>query len=180
METNDAKLAKSLERLTHGMSEADLRRLSYVMCVFELKRGETLVREGQHSESLFLVQSGALRVSVGEGASKVELPEVTAGRWVGEVSLLDPGPASATVQVVRATTVLEFSHTALREYQRTNPAGAALILEALALDLAERLHKTSDGIVRHDAGRFLQGDAPPPEHHGWFRDMLLTLSHRDE
>jgi|GEM_PF-1860959 len=175
MEILDPKLAKAFGRLTQGMSDADLRRFMLVMCIFELKRGDVLVKEGQHTESLFIVQTGALRVTVGDGPSRIEMPEVTAGQWVGEVSLLDPGPASATVQVVRATTVLEFSHTALKEFSKTNPAGASIVLEALALGLADRLHRTSDGLVKSDAGHFLQADAPPAEHHGWFKEMLLNL-----
>jgi CRP/FNR family cyclic AMP-dependent transcriptional regulator len=174
--TVDEKFSKAFERLTKGMSEGDLRRLMFVMCIFELKRGEVLVKEGQHAESLYIVQTGALRVTVGEGAGRIEFPEVTAGYWVGEVSLLDPGPASATVQVVRATSVLEFSHTALKAYVKSNPAGARVILEALALGLADRLHRTSDGLIKNDAGRLLQADAPPVKHHGWFKDMLLNLS----
>lgn len=180
VDTQDPQLAKALGNLVNGMSEEDLRRLLYVMCVFELKRGDVLVKEGDHTESLFIVQHGALRVTVGKGARQIELPEVTTGQWVGEVSLLDPGPASATVKVLRkTTTVLEFSHTALKEYLRSNPVGAGVVLEALARNLAERLHRTSDGLIRSDDGHLSQQDAPPAEPHGWFKEMLLTLAHRD-
>ena len=172
----DEKFTKAIGRLTHGMSEADLRRFLFVMCLFELKRGDVLVTEGKPAGSLYIVQTGALRVTVGTGPSRVELPEVTAGQWVGEVSLLDPGPATASVSVVRPSTVLEFSHASLKEYVKTNPAGAGVLLEALAVGLAERLHRTSDGLVKHDAGRFLQAAAPPPEHHGWFKEMLLNMT----
>jgi len=153
----------------------------YLMCVFELKRGDVLVREGEHTESLYIVQQGALRVTVGRDGGSVELPEVGTGQWVGEVSLLDPGPASATVSVLRKTTnVLEFSHGALKDFLRTNPAGACVLLEALASDLAERLHRTSDGLIRVEGGHAQQTAPPTPEQHGWFTDMLLTLSGRGD
>jgi CRP-like cAMP-binding protein len=175
----DSNLAQALGRLTAGMKEDDLRRLQYLVCVFELKRGDMLVKEGDHTESLYIVQHGALRVSVGQGAGRIDLPEVTAGQWVGEVSLLDPGPASATVSVLRKTsTVLEFSHKALKNFMQTNPDGACVLLSALAGDLADRLHRTSDGMIRNNAG-FLQQVEPPAataEQRGWFKDMLVTLS----
>jgi len=181
VEIQDPEIAQALGNLVDGMPEDDLRRLLYVMCVFELKRGEVLLKEGEHTDSLYIVQHGALRVTVGKGAKQVELPEITAGQWVGEVSLLDPGPASATVKVLRKTsTVLEFSHTALKEYIRSNPVGAAVLLEALARNLADRLHRTSDGLVRNEAGRLSQVDAPRTESHGWFKEMLLSLAHRED
>lgn len=180
MDTQDPNLPKALSGLVGGMREDDLRRLLYVMCVFELKRGDILVKEGEHTESLYIVQHGALRVTVGKGAKQIELPEVTAGQWVGEMSLLDPGPASATVKVLRkTTTVLEFSHAALKDYIRSNPQGASVLLEALARNLAERLQRTSNGLIRNDGGRLSQVDAPPAESHGWFKEMLMTLASRD-
>lgn len=179
MAIQDPNLAKALGRLTDGMKDDDLRRLMYLMCVFELKRGDVLVKEGEHTESLFIVQHGALRVAIGRRAEQIELPEVTAGQWVGEVSLLDPGPASATVSVLRKTsTVLEFSHKALKNFMQTNPDGACVLLNALAGNLADRLHRTSDGLIRREAGRLSQAEPPPPEEHGWFKDMILTLGGR--
>ena len=181
MEIQDPKLAQALGKLTAGLREEDLRRLLYVMCVFELKRGDVLLEEGKLTQSLYIVQQGALRVTVGRGAKQIELPEVTAGQWVGEVSLLDPGPSSATVKVLRkTTTVLEFSHSALKDYIRSNPLGACVLLRALARNLGDRLHRTSDGVIRDEGGRLSQVAAPPSEQHGWFKEVLLSLTHRDE
>lgn len=167
-------------RLTDGMTDIDVRRLQCLMVVFELEDGEVLIKEGDYTASLFIVQSGTLRISVGRRASPIELPGITAGQWVGEVSLLDPGRASATVQVAGQTVVVELSHSALKYFIRTNPEGAAILLDALTQNLAERLHRTSDGVICDDLGRRLLVDAFPQKTRGRVKKMLRTLSQQTD
>ncbi|MEW6305689.1 MAG: cyclic nucleotide-binding domain-containing protein [Verrucomicrobiota bacterium] len=157
------------------MSEADVNRLLYVVCVFELRKGEVIIKQGEHAHSMFIVETGSLRVTVGKEKNQIDLPEVGAGEWVGEISLLDPGPASATVRVASDATVLEFSHQALKDFLRTNPMGACALLEALASDLAERLHRTSLGLIESKDGRLVQGAAPIGEQRSWIKDLLGML-----
>lgn len=158
------------------MDEASVRHLGYLMCVFELKDGEQLITEGKHAASMIIVYSGALQVTVGQGKQKIDLPAIKSGEWVGEISLLDPGPASANVRVCGTTTILEFSHQALLAFIKKHPAGALHLLSALARDLAGRLNRTSEGLVQLGrTGLELVAPAPTDES-GLMTSMLRMLN----
>ena len=173
----DEKLNLALAKLTHGMEEASQRHLGFLMCVFELKDGELLITEGKHAASMIIVYSGALRVTVGQGKQRIELPEIKSGEWVGEISLLDPGPASANVRTCGATTILEFSHQALLAFIKKHPAGALHLLSSLARDLAGRLNRTSEGLVQ--LGRTgLELVAPAPTDEAGMITTMLQLLNR--
>lgn len=176
----DERLTRALSRLTEGMDDKSRRHLELLMCVFELKDGEEIITEGKHSASMYIVYSGAMRVSIGQGKKRVELPELAEGDWVGEISLLDPGPASATVRVKGATTVLEFSHDALQKFVRDQPVSALQLLSALADDLAIRLSRTSDGLVQLGRSGLELVYPVTPEQAGFVTTMLRMLNRGKE
>lgn len=171
------QLEKAISGLTHGMSERDLRQLMYVVCLFELQEGHVLIRQGAHTESMCIVYSGALEVKVEIDDKMVYLPEVGPGQWVGEINLLDPGRASAHVSVKGPTKVLEFSYSALNEYRDKHPEGALRLLNALSLDLAGRLHQTTNGVLRRRGDRIVLDPPAKPQQKGW-SDLLVKLFQR--
>jgi CRP/FNR family cyclic AMP-dependent transcriptional regulator len=161
------------------MDDESSRHLGYLMCLFELKHGERLIKEGLHSASMYIVYSGCLRISTAAGKSQVRLAELKEGEWVGEIALLDPGPASASVHVHGETTVLEFSHQALQQFIHDRPSGALCLLNALALRLASRLNQTSEGMVQSsDSGLHLV--KPTRETKAGLVTTMLRMLHRDK
>jgi len=157
------------------MDEDSVKFLGCVVCAFDLKNGEVLIKEGDHSASMYIVSSGTLRVFI--GGAGLHLQDIREGEWVGEICLLDPGPASATVKVIGRASVLDFSHDALREFIKTHPAGALQILTALARNLAARLQRTSEGLV-HKGYAGLELVDPGPRKDPGIVTSLLQMLHR--
>ena len=97
--------------------DAVLDRLETLMTPVRVPAGQVLVREGARNRQFVLVQEGTLRV-VRHGA---QVAELGAGDFVGELSLLGDGTATATVTtvtdaVVWVSTAAEFDgvlHSAL-------------------------------------------------------------------
>jgi CRP-like cAMP-binding protein len=156
----DTDTDKTLGKLGAGLSAESLRQLGYLFCLIELKHGETLCESGRHSQSLYVLHSGVLRVSVKRGASVVHVPAMRRGDWVGEVCLLDPGPATADVSVLGSAAVLEFTHEALKNFMTRDPVGASQLLATLMTDLALRLHRTSDSLIKFERSTALLADPP--------------------
>ncbi|HEU4988859.1 MAG TPA: cyclic nucleotide-binding domain-containing protein [Gemmatimonadaceae bacterium] len=73
-------------------SVAALARLTRAVPVFA---GEEIVRQGERGDTLYIVQSGRLSVSVSGRPAGILLPR----DFLGEMSLLDGSPRSATVRV---------------------------------------------------------------------------------
>lgn len=62
------------------------------------KRGEALVLQGKMSNALYIILSGKARVLMSDGSGReVILATLSAGECVGEMSLIDREPHSATV-----------------------------------------------------------------------------------
>lgn len=70
------------------------------------KAGTVLFREGDLSREIYLVRSGKLVVSRGQGLQQVDLATLGPNAVVGEMSLLDALPRSATVRVAEDSQLL--------------------------------------------------------------------------
>jgi CRP-like cAMP-binding protein len=102
--------------------------------------GETLIREGEPIDSLFIVTTGTFTVTTGPG--RQELARVGAGEVLGEVSFVDRRPPTATVTATDEAGVLAVSKPILSAKLRDDPAFAGRFYRAVATFLAERLRST--------------------------------------
>lgn len=111
-------------------------------------RGEVLVREGDPSDSLHLVESGRLAVRVDtEGGETAMLNVLGPGDWFGELSLLGGNAPvrTATVVALEAAVTRSLPTTNFAELRRQHPATGELLLTLLARrieELSSRLLET--------------------------------------
>ena len=116
-------------------------QLPQLVKVAELQRfepGETVVRQGEPSDSFFVVIEGTAAVTVDKGhGDPVELGQIPLPASVGEVSLLLDQPRTASVTAKSAVTALKFSGKAFEAmFQKIPQFG-----QALSSGLAHRLHQ---------------------------------------
>jgi len=112
------------------------------MKTVRFKAGETILTEGEDGDSAYLLVSGAVKVTV--GANRVAV--LNAGEVFGEMSLLDPGPRSATVT---ATTDVECTVTTYDEFivsLQDRPDQAIIFMRTLV----RRLRQTNELLNRLD------------------------------
>ena len=112
------------------------------------KRGSLMFIEGESSTEMFIIRSGKIRILKQEGDKTVELALLGPGSVLGELSLLDHQPRSATAQVVedlKATVIDEniFNHT-----MKTVPNWLSNIVQVVVKRLRDTMKKTSDSIVQ--------------------------------
>jgi CRP-like cAMP-binding protein len=82
-----------------------------------LNADDILIREGDHSKSMFWVQKGQLVVTKKRLHEEVILGHVMAGELVGEISFLDLEPRSATVNFSKSLKM------PLRQFLKLNQNG---------------------------------------------------------
>ncbi len=105
--------------------------------------GETIVKEGERSSSMFLVESGSVAVSIqGARGESRDLTVLGAGAAFGEISLLTGEPRTATVRAVSETTLVEIEKESLAPILREHP------------QLVQELEATMEERRRHAAGEF--------------------------
>ena len=124
VEDPDARLAQEEQLLggvdLFGTLTADLRRevaAAAPMVVFGA--GETIVRQGDPGQSMFIVARGTVSVVIEPG--RHEVARIEAGGYFGEMSLLTGEPRSATVLAVGDVTVVEISADLFRRLAAIHP-----------------------------------------------------------
>jgi flavin reductase (DIM6/NTAB) family NADH-FMN oxidoreductase RutF len=90
--------------------------------------GETIVRQGEAGDELFVILEGAVRV---ERGGRV-LQHLDDGDFFGEVAVLDGRPRSADVVAESSVRCLTISRDVLRDLLRREPSMAWQMLEVLA------------------------------------------------
>src|SRR5207248_3363178 len=104
-----------------------------------LPAGTVLIREGKPIEALTFVLDGVLSVTA-EGVS--EIARLGSGEILGEMSLVDESPPSATVTVVEPATVLSIDRATLDAKTSCDPCFAARLYRAIAMFLSVRMRAT--------------------------------------
>ncbi len=123
--------------------------------------GETILHDGETSDVLFFLWQGLLNASITEDGESVDLGEIVPGQWVGEVSMLDPGPATATVTAIRDSRVLKLSRDAYMQLEVSAPQLSTRLLHGMSNLLAERMRAASDLLYsRHHLPELDEGSSP--------------------
>lgn len=114
------------------------------MVEVRLTKGEVLFSEGDSGDKLFLVETGKVKLghTAADGRESI-IAVLGAGEMLGELSLFDPGPRTATAVAVSNTKVLSMSHEALLPWLVGRPDLAVSLLAALA----RRLRRTNEALA---------------------------------
>jgi CRP/FNR family cyclic AMP-dependent transcriptional regulator len=115
-----------------GIGESSLVELAGMMKEMRFKKNTTIINQGDHSRSLFVISSGRLKVFVTdkEGHQTI-FSFFKKGDYFGELSLLDDAPRSATVITLEDTTALNLSHTKFQEFISQYPDACWPLFKAL-------------------------------------------------
>src|SRR5690242_5817749 len=101
--------------------------------------GDVLIKQGGAIDSLMFVLDGKVSVEV-EGVGHVA--SLGSGEMLGEMSLVDEAPPSATVVVTEQAHVLHIDRDVLRARLEAEPHFAARLYRAIAVFLSVRMRST--------------------------------------
>jgi CRP-like cAMP-binding protein len=107
-------------------------------------KGEVVFSEGEPGDSLYIVLTGKIKVGRRAHDGRQTLIAVMGpSDMVGELSLFDPGPRTATATAVVDTRLARLRRQALRPWLTNRPE----IAEHLLRVLARRLRRTNDALA---------------------------------
>ena len=113
------------------LDDADIDWLVSAGTRRSLAKGEVVIHKQTHFDSLFIVLEGLLTVSVVAESGKV-LAHLGPGEVLGEISLLDSRPSTATVTATTPAQVLDILKCRLTNQLEANSEFAARFYRALA------------------------------------------------
>jgi F420-non-reducing hydrogenase small subunit len=104
--------------------------------VFE--KGEIVCREGDPGDTMYIIQSGAVKISRNREGEEVVLAILEPGEFFVEMALIDRQPRSATVSTMSRTRLLPLTRTSFLERTSQDP-GISLHLIKI---LGQRINRT--------------------------------------
>lgn len=131
--------------LFSGLSRKELDFLTSRTDEVRVDAGRTLIKEGQPSDAFYLLLEGEAKVEQ-HGRPR---PALGPGSFFGEISMLDRGPATATVVTTKPSRLLVMSHAQFRDAIKANDHVLVQVLkvaaERLRRDAQEREARATPG-----------------------------------
>ncbi len=136
--------------LMRGLSKEEIDKVASIATVKEFQSGDTIVRQFDKQSDLMIVIQGLVRVNTFSGE---KIAEGGPGCIIGEVSLLDDKPRSATVASVGKSQVAVIPSAALWRLLDADPVMAKNMLLNLGQVLCMRIRAANlqlDMVVAKD------------------------------
>ncbi len=131
---------QALQRYFGALDQASLDSLLARLHWLELPSGQTLIRQGDVAEAMYVLLAGRLTVWLEQpGQPDRVLGSIFRGESVGEMGLLTGGERNATVKASRDSVLVEITRT---EFERLTDAHPAL-LRTFAQIMVQRLSQAN-------------------------------------
>jgi CRP-like cAMP-binding protein len=128
--------------LASPLADEEIEKLIEAFAEQELAAGEAMIIENTYSDILFLVWDGTLNVTVNTSRGEQEIAVLGAGSYLGEISLMDPGPSTATVRTQQGCMALHMHREALEAFWEQEPRIATIFLQEMSRAVSQRIRAT--------------------------------------
>jgi CRP/FNR family cyclic AMP-dependent transcriptional regulator len=138
----DEVLARSgiFQGVDADAAESLAKELEYI----EVRKGETIFNEGEAGDSLYIVLSGKIKIVRRAADGRQNLIALMGpSDMIGDLSIFDPGPRTATATAVTDARLARLRKGALRPWISNRPE----IAEQLLRVVARRLRRTNDALA---------------------------------
>lgn len=144
----DAEDQMLVDELMPGLPSRLARRVIQNGLWTDAEAGTRLTEEDQPVTHLFFIKEGEARVlSFGRPISTIH------GGLVGEVNVMESGPASATVELTEPSRLFAISGDRLRRLSSTSSEIGTAMVDRLAQSTREKLVRANRGLAEMEADR---------------------------
>ena len=109
------------------------------------KNGETIVRQGDAGDSMYVIQDGQAEVVVEKDGREVRLRTLGKGEFVGEMAVFEREARSATVRAVGDVRVLTVDRRSIMKKIQEDPSLAFRIMETMS----RRVRTLTEEVAQH-------------------------------
>jgi CRP-like cAMP-binding protein len=131
------------------LSDADVQWIAKIGVLKRLRNGDVVIHEGEQTDALIFILEGELAVS---NLALGEFARMGVGEIVGEISLVDSAPASATVTAKGEGLALFLDKEMLLAKLAADNGFGSRFYRALAVFLADRLREARRSSASRSAG----------------------------
>jgi tetratricopeptide (TPR) repeat protein len=121
----------------------DMKDLYRICEEAQFPQSATIIEQGAQGQGLFVIVQGSVQVFKVERGRTTPLASLSAGSYVGELSLVDDAPTSARVVAAGPVRALFISRMRFGQYLYTHEAAALRIYALFTRTLAQRLRQAN-------------------------------------
>ena len=148
----EAQLCNMLEdtALFHEFSHPEIETMAKFVHAYRAPKGTLLMKEGEHDSYICIITSGRVDIfKESQEADKKKLATIRAGSAIGEMSVVDNFPHSASAITNTETEIVLLTKGNLQRICDEYPSLGNKILWRLAWQLSSRLRQTSGVLIDH-------------------------------
>lgn len=150
---NESDLKRRFEPHFDAMTAEERGHVAEALVVQHVPADTRLMTQDADNDRVYFLASGEVAIHIDCQGATLKLGTRSAGKWVGELGFIEPGPASASVDATSDVEAWVLTHDAF-ERLRTERAGAAAALtELVCRDIAARLRETDALAFRREGDR---------------------------
>jgi CRP-like cAMP-binding protein/GNAT superfamily N-acetyltransferase len=120
-----------------GLIDAQLRSISGICRVENFRAGEVIFEEGSVKPNLYMLLKGEVEVMM--GPERFVVGRILAGDVLGEISLVEDTPHSATARACRESQFIVLTHDDFRELTSRYPRIGMTVMQNIARSLGDKL-----------------------------------------
>lgn len=133
-----------------GLSFESLTNLASYGIFAKFASGVEVIGEGREQDRLYILVEGELEIFASVSGQDVYLARVEPGECIGELAVLVPGPASATVRTTVDSIIWSMDGDSLRSYISDHPGGGGVFLMGMSQILSQRLREANHRISQNN------------------------------
>jgi diguanylate cyclase (GGDEF)-like protein len=127
------------------LSAEETARVAGYLDPVELASGEVLFREGDPGDNLYIIRAGRIRIGIRlPNGSEHRIAELAAGDFLGEMSIFDHAPRSATCRALEASSLLALSKEEFSAIIAEHPRIALKLMYRMLNVATQRLRDTGE------------------------------------
>ena len=140
------------------------------------KAGDVIIREGDEGATAYFIVTGEVEILVGQADAAKWIGTLRAGEVFGEMSLIDPGPRSATVKAATDVECLAASYEEFISAIEDHPERAVVFMKTLVRRL-RLMNELIEKVAPEKGGlrEWIQKSLAPCQVDPQVRDLSWTM-----
>jgi CRP/FNR family cyclic AMP-dependent transcriptional regulator len=135
-----------------GLPDEALQRIIEVGSVIEQPAGTQLCAEGELAKCVYVVLEGELEIRKRGTGGDIRLAVLRAGDCVGEMSLIDIQPRSATVRTLTRSWLFRLDHAEIGKLHRSHGDVYLMLVMNIAREISRRLRRADQVLANMGIG----------------------------
>lgn len=116
---------------------------------YTVKKGEFLFREGDHTASMYVLETGQISILKSVNEHHYLLRQMEVGDCIGEMALFDFMPRSASAYVLKDASLIEISSSILMDIYNFDLEQFALLQMNMGREVTRRLRVADERCFHH-------------------------------